>query len=267
MIDDVFSRINSDIDSLKIGAYTGGLMALLDSEAVSSDQLEAIAMVFDHLRSQKEETIRNTLLKMSRLPLKAPKTFDDFDFSHVRGKQVEALKNLPSLTAINAGRNLAFIGPQGVGKTHLAMAYGRECCMRGLKTYFLKATELNQRFTDAVKYGRESTAINGLVKPSCLIIDEIGRCVFNKESTRMFFDMVDRRYNKEGPNTIIFTSNISPNKWGEFFSEDSSLLCALDRIFDDATVFMMKGNSYRGRHLETIAIETGRPKPGMKPTD
>ena len=133
-----------------------------------------------------------------------------------------------------------------------------------MKTYFLKATELNQRLTDAVKYGRESSTINGLVKPSCLIIDEIGRCVFNRESTRMFFDMVDRRYNKEGPKTIIFTSNLNPSKWGEFFSEDSSLLCALDRIFDEATVFMMKGDSYRGRHLETIAVETGRPKPGEK---
>ena len=261
---DVFSRINADIDSLKIGAYTSGLMALLDSESMSPEQLESVAIVFDHLRKQKEEAIRNTLLKMSRLPLKEPKTFDNFDFNNVHGKQIEALKNLPALTAVNAGRNLAFIGPQGVGKTHLAMAYGRECCIRGMKTYFLKATELNQRLSDAVKYGRESSTINGLVKPSCLIIDEIGRCVFNRESTRMFFDMVDRRYNKEGPKTIIFTSNLNPSKWGEFFSEDSSLLCALDRIFDEATVFMMKGDSYRGRHLETIAVETGRPKPGEK---
>ena len=87
-------------------------------------------------------------------------------------------------------------------------------------------------------------------------------CVFNKESTRMFFDMVDRRYNKEGPNTMILTSNTSPNKWGEFFGEDSSLLCSLDRIFDDATVFMMKGSSYRGKRQETIALETGPCRPG-----
>lgn len=258
-----YDQISSDIEALKISAYANGLYNFIDSEAMNPEQLEAIGKVFEFLHRQKEETIRNTLLKMSRLPLKEPKTFQNFDFDHVKGKQVERLKNLPALTAINAGRNLAFIGPQGVGKTHLAMAYGRECCNRGLKTYFLKATELNQRLNDAMKYGRESSTINGLVKPSCLIIDEIGRCVFNKEATRMFFDMVDRRYNKEGPNTMIFTSNMTPNKWGEFFSEDSSLLCALDRIFDDATVFMMKGNSYRGRRLETIAVETGKPKPGV----
>ena len=86
------------------------------------------------------------------------------------------------LSALYAHKNLAFIGPQGVGKTHLAMAYGRQCCRLGLKAYFLKATELNQRLTDARKYGRESSTINGLVKPSCLIIDEVGRCVFDKEN-------------------------------------------------------------------------------------
>lgn len=262
MNDDVFSRITADIEALKITAYASGLSELFDARGMSVEQLEAVACVFDHLRLQKEETIHNTLLRMSRLPLNEPKTFAGFDFDHVQGKQMEALRNLPSLTAVNAGRNLAFIGPQGVGKTHLAMAYGRECCIHGMRTYFLKATELNQRFVDAVKYGRESSVINGLVKPTCLIIDEIGRCVFNKESTRMFFDMVDRRYNKEGSRTMIFTSNMSPNKWGEFFSEDSSLLCALDRIFDNATVFMMKGNSYRGKRLETIAIETGKPRAG-----
>ena len=73
----------------------------------------------------------------------------------------------------------------------------------------------------------------------------------------MFFDIIDRRYNKEGPNTLILTSNIGPDKWSEFFSDDDSLLCSLDRIFDTATVFMMKGQSYRGRKCETIAIETG----------
>ena len=58
---------------------------------------------------------------------------------------------------------------------------------------------------------------------------------------------------------MIFTSNKGPDKWGEFFNEDSSLLCALDRIFDDATVFMIKGNSYRGRNCETIALSAGEP--------
>ena len=42
-----------------------------------------------------------------------------------------------------------------------------------------------------------------------------------------------------------------------YFSEDDTLLCSLDRVFDDATVFMIKGDSYRGRKLETLGLEAG----------
>ncbi|MBR5356506.1 MAG: ATP-binding protein [Lachnospiraceae bacterium] len=264
MSESVIESIRAYTDELKIGTYATGLPSFIDEENMSPEQLDAVNKILGHLCEQKNATIIETLLKMSRLPLKEPKTFEGFDYTIIHGKNTEALKNLKSLSAVYARKNLAFIGPQGVGKTHLAMAYGRECCKNRLKAYFIKATELNQKFVDAVKFGHEGSTINGLVKPSCLIIDEIGRCVFNKESTRMFFDMVDRRYNKEGPNTMIFTSNKSPDKWSEFFSEDSSLLCALDRIFDDATVFMIKGDSYRGRKLETIAIETGRSRQTIK---
>ena len=50
------------------------------------------------------------------------------------------------------------------------------------------------------------------MKPSCLIVDEIGRCSFDRECTDMFFDIVDRRYEKEGPNTMIVTSNTPVSK-------------------------------------------------------
>ena len=52
-------------------------------------------------------------------------------------------------------------------------------------------------------------------------------------------------------------SNKNPSLWRENFNEDDSLLCALDRIFDDATVFNIRGESFRGKKLETIALQTG----------
>ena len=260
MNDSLFEEIQTNAKYLNIDLYSSELAAFAVEKNFSTEALEAIRSVFEHLQKRKEESIISTLMRMSRLPLKVPKTFEEFDFESIHGKQVDSLKNLPTLSALHGHRNIAFIGPQGVGKTHLAMAYGHECCKRGYKTYFLKATELNQKFADAIKYGREGSVVNGLVKPSCLIIDEIGRCIFSKEATRLFFDMIDRRYNKEGPNTMIFTSNIGPDKWGEFFSEDSTLLCALDRIFDEATVYLMKGDSYRGRKRETVSLETGKKK-------
>ena len=259
MNDSIFEQIHDSASYLSLDLCTQEMAQFAMEQQMNTESIQAVAETLAYLKQKKSESIVTTLLRLSRLPLKEPKTFEGFDFSQLHGKEVEILKNLVSLSELYAHKNLAFIGPQGVGKTHLAMAYGRQCCQLGLKAYFLKATELNQKLTDSRKYGRESSTINGLVKPSCLIIDEVGRCVFDKENTQMFFDVINRRYNKEGPNTMIFTSNKGPDEWGEFFNEDSSLLCALDRIFDDATVFMIKGNSYRGRKCETIAISAGEP--------
>ena len=42
------------------------------------------------------------------------------------------------------------------------------------------------------------------------------------------------------------------------FNEDSTLLCALDRIFDEATVFKLRGESFRGKKLDTVSVQTGK---------
>ena len=57
---------------------------------------------------------------------------------------------------------------------------------------------------------------------------------------------------------MIFTSNKNPALWREDFDEDVTLLCALDRIFDDATVFKLRGESFRGKKLETVSLKTGK---------
>lgn len=126
-----------------------------------------------------------------------------------------------------------------------------------MKTYFIKASELRDRFSSARRSGKTDSCLSGLVRPSCLIVDEIGHCAFDKENTRLFFDLIDRRYNKEGNFNMIFTSNKNPALWREDFDEDTTLLCALDRFFDDATVFKFRGVSFRGKKLETISLQTG----------
>lgn len=86
--------------------------------------MEAARVIFSYLSRKKQQTTIQILLKISHLPTKAPKTFESFDFSLLKGKDVERLRVLPSLNAIYFHRNLAFIGPAGTGKTHLAQAIG-----------------------------------------------------------------------------------------------------------------------------------------------
>lgn len=257
MPEDVYSTIMQCAETLNIAPYVEGIPRFVLDNNLAEADLYNLAQVFIHMAERKNSAVIDTLLRMSRLPLKVPKSFENFDFSRIHGKNVEKLTALSSLAAIQAHCNLAFIGPPGVGKTHLAMAYGRACCEKGMKSYFLKASELNQKFTEARRMDRVGSTVNFLVKPSCLIIDEIGRCKFDKENTHLFFDLIDRRYGKEGPNCMIFTSNKQPDSWAEYFTEDSTLLCTLDRIFDEASVFIFKGDSFRGQKTETIRLEAG----------
>ena len=256
MEESVFSIMETAGKYLKLDVTSLELARLSEDRCFTPEQIEAIALVFEHLRKKKEDATIQTLLKLSKLPLKDPKTFENFDFSIVKGKDVERLKSLPSLSHIYSRKNIAFIGPAGTGKTHLAQAIGYECCKHGLKTYFVKMTELRDRLSSARRLGKESLLVTALVRPYCLIIDEVGHCDFDKENTRLFVDFIDRRYHKDGCHNIIFTSNKHPSQWCDHFQEDDTLLCALDRIFDDASVFTIKGESYRGKRLETYAVQT-----------
>ena len=240
----------------KYGFTVEEFAAVVEQNDMSDAEVLAVSKVFDSLVAKREISTVNFLLRTSRLPMKVPKTFDNFDFSRITGKNVDRLRSLPTLSALYARKNLAFIGRPGTGKTHLAQAFGRTCCEHGFKTYFIKMTELRDRMAAARRTGRESNLLAYLVRPSCLIIDEVGHCEFDKENTRLFFDMVDRRYQKDGYSNMVFTSNRDPAQWKENFSENDALLCALDRIFDDAVVFTIKGESFRGRKLETVSLRT-----------
>ena len=258
MNDTAFEKLEAAAAVLKLDFSSEEFASFAEEQELTEAEIDAVQTVFSYLGEKKQRTTVQTLLKMSRLPTKAPKTFETFDFSLLRGRDVERLKALPSLAAIYSHRNLAFIGPAGTGKTHLAQAFGYACCCHGMKTYFIKASELRDRLTAARRAGKTDSCLNGLVRPSCLIIDEIGHCAFDKESTRLFFDLIDRRYNKEGSFNMVFTSNKNPALWREDFDEDATLLCALDRIFDDAMVFKLRGESFRGKKLETVSLQTGK---------
>lgn len=259
MDESLIEQIQADASVLDVKITTQEIAGYLDKKKIPPEHLESMAEFMSFLRQNQREKAISALLSHSRIPQKVPSTFDNFDFSRVTGENAGQIKSLPNLAALYSRQNIAFIGPPGVGKTHLSMAYGNACCRQGLRAYFIKATELNEKFTKARRTGAESSAVSGLVRPSCLIIDEIGRSIFDMENTRLFFDMIDRRCSKEGPNCMIFTSNLTPDKWRDFFREEDSLLCALDRTFDAATVYLMKGDSYRGRNLKTYSIEISDP--------
>ena len=113
-----FERIEQSCKALKVDLSSKEMAVFTEQKALTPEQLGAVADLFHYLEEKKHQTVIDTLLRLSRLPIKAPKTFANYDFDRIHGKDVICLRNLPSLSEIHAGKNLAFIGPPGVGKTY-----------------------------------------------------------------------------------------------------------------------------------------------------
>ena len=257
---DTIATLEKSLSVLKLKVSASEISDFMLRKEFSDSQIASVADVFAELSRRKEESSVDFLLKCSRLPVRNLRTFENFDFTELSGKGLGSLRSITTLAPLYAHKNIAFIGPAGTGKTHLAMAFGYECCRKMMKAYFVKMTELRDMFTEARKLGRESRVIASLVKPSCLIIDEVGNCDFDTGNTRLFFDMIDRRYNKEGFFNIIFTSNKQPKFWKQSFAEEETLRCAMDRIFDDVMIFNFSGSSHRGKNREAFNIATRKSK-------
>lgn len=158
MTDSLFEVVASATRELtKYGFSTQEFATLVQQHNMTDVEVLAVAKVFDYLLEKRERSTVEFLLRTSRLPMKVPKTFDNFDFNRITGKNVDRLRSLSTLSALYAHKNLAFIGRPGTGKTHLAQAFGRTCCEHGFKSYFIKMTELRDRMTSAGPAGRATS--------------------------------------------------------------------------------------------------------------
>src|SRR5699024_8284186 len=142
MKETIFEQVAASASVLKLDLSSEEFALFAEDQELSEAGMEAVQKLLSYLSEKKQQTTIQTLLKMSRLPTQAPKTFENIDFFLLKGKDVVRLNVLASLNAIYSLRNLAFIAPAGTGKTHLAQAFGNACCQHGLKTYFIKASDL-----------------------------------------------------------------------------------------------------------------------------
>ena len=97
---------------LSIGAEE---LAAFASDRDLGGELTAIADLLAHLVEKRKESTIETLLRLSRLPRREPRTFGNFDFSRTRGRDAGALGKLPALADLHARRNVALVGPGGIG--------------------------------------------------------------------------------------------------------------------------------------------------------
>lgn len=188
----------------------------------------------------REHNMIHAMVKVGAFPHQ--KELADFDFSFQPSVNKQQMLDFTSLRFIEGNENIVFLGPSGVGKTHLATAIGIAAAKKRTSTYFIKCHDLIQHLKRAHLENRLESRLKHYTKYKLLIIDEIGYLPIEPEDAKLFFQLIDMRYEKR---STIFTTNVNFKAWDEVFREPKLANAILDRILHHASVVSIVGESYR----------------------
>ena len=219
------------LDEVLTGVDGGGMTA---SEAIEQ-LLGAQIMLRNNRRLQ-------AAMRSSRLP--GIKTLDDFDFSFQPSIKREQIDSLHELGLLERKENVIFLGPPGVGKTHLAISLAIAAAQSGRRVYYGALADLITSLEEAKTAGQLGRRLNILTYPSLLVIDEIGYLPVSQSGAMFFFQLINRRYERA---STVLTSNKGFEEWGQILGDDVMAAALIDRLLHHCHIVNIRGNSYRMR--------------------
>ena len=152
------------------------------------------------------------------------------------------IDELATMRLLENGENVVFLGPPGVGKTHLTSALGLVAAQHRFSTYYINCHQLIEQLKKAHFENRLPDKLRVLAKYRMLIIDEIGYLPMDIQGANLFFQLIARRYEKT---STVFTSNKTFSQCNEVFADVTIASAILDRVLHHCTVINIKGDSYR----------------------
>ena len=196
-------------------------------------------------------------MRSSRLP--AIKRLTEFDFSFQPSLRREQMDSLHELGFVERRENVVFLGPPGVGKTHLAISLAIAAAQSGLRVYYGTLADLITSLEEAQAAGRLQARLKVLTHPALLVVNEIGYVPISRTGA-MLFQLMTRRY--EHASTVL-TSNKGFEEWGEVFGDEVMAAALIDRLVQHCHIVTIRGNSYRMRQYTDLwhALHTPDPEP------
>lgn len=236
-----YHQLVRNLEYLKLKQMVAHLNEVVDSSIHNQMSfMDALVKLSNYEIDVREQNMIHAMVKVGAFPHR--KELDDFDYAFQPSVNKQQMLDFASLRFIEGNENIVFLCPSGVGKTHLATSIGIAAAKKRTSTYFIKCHDLIQNLKRAMLENRLESRLKHYTSYKLLIIDEIGYLPIEPEDAKLFFQLIDMRYEKR---STIFTTNVNFRAWDEVFREPKLANAILDRILHHATVVTIVGESYR----------------------
>lgn len=238
-----YEKLITDLKKLRLPAMAEMLDSYTKQAATNSmSYMDFLSgLVLEEVSYKERRGVQNRI-KSARFPVM--KDLDDFDYTFQPSLNKKKLAELSNLRFVDNKENILFLGPPGVGKTHLATGLAVRGCETGYKVLFTTLNEMISVLMASLADNSFPAKLRTYIQPSLLVIDEVGYLPVPKEGANFLFQVVAKRYET---GSIILTSNKSFADWGEVLGDSIIASAVLDRLLHHSTIFNIRGASYRLR--------------------
>ena len=242
--DNLQARLDRDLAELKLPEIAKGYREVLDEAArKGSSMLEVLATLIGMEQAARQQRALQRRLREARLPKQ--KTLAEYDFNFPKRAPKSVILRLFDCDFIGRQGCAVLIGPTGTGKSHLLTALGYTAAERGYSVRHTRVVDMINHLTAAQTKGVLGNTLRTYVRPSLLLLDELGYLPIDKRGADLLFQVVAARYET---GSIVLSTNRPFREWGTLFDMDNTLATALiDRLMHHGEAIVIQGDSYRMR--------------------